>query len=40
MVQQYFPVIGIDLGTTYSCAGLYTADGKVQILVDEEGKKT
>ena len=28
------------MGTTYSCVGLYTSDGKVKILEDEEGKKT
>ena len=28
------------MGTTYSCVGLYTEEGKVKILEDEEGKKT
>ena len=40
MVSQYEPVIGIDLGTTYSCVGLWLADGTVKILTDEFGSTT
>lgn len=41
MVQQaYQPVIGIDLGTTYTCAGLWTEQGRVEILEDDQGRRT
>ena len=40
MVSVYEPVIGIDLGTTYSCVSLFKPDGSIEILKDEFGMET
>ncbi|CAE8638885.1 unnamed protein product [Polarella glacialis] len=38
-VEDGPPVLGIDLGTTYSCVAVFM-DGEVQVLADDEGRRT
>ena len=38
--EEYVPCIGIDLGTSNSCVALYREDGEIEVVANEEGKRT